>query len=112
MGRGQTGVYCQTMVAKRQIDTTMCIDHIPPADVAGAIAECYRLLPANSRLVVVSWCSYKRMKKGINRFGPEYFHNETDIRRALDDAGFCFYDSKTSFDNGEIYLLELVTDKI
>ena len=100
------------MVAKQQIARTMCIDHIPPEDIAGVIAECYQFLPPGSRLMLVSWCSYKRMRKGINRLGPEYFHNETDIRRALDDAGFCFHHSKTSFDNGEIYLLELVTDKI
>ena len=100
------------MVAKRQMTRTMTIDHIPPGDVAEAITECYRLLPSGSRLAVVSWCSYKRMGRAINQLGPEYFHNETDIRRALDDAGFCFHHSKTSFDNGEIYLLELVTDKI
>lgn len=95
-------------------DATMllAIDHIPPEDIAKEIAEYYRFLPYGSRLMLVSWCSYKHMGKAINRLGPEYFHNETDIRRALDDVGFCIHHSKTSFDNGEIYLLELVTDKI
>jgi SAM-dependent methyltransferase len=88
------------------------IDHIPPQDIAKAIAEYYRILPFGGRLLLVSWCSYERKDEPQNWGGPQYFHDEGDIRRALDDVGFCTHHSKVIYDTGEIYLLELVTDKI
>ena len=90
----------------------LAIDHIPPEDVAKAITEYYRVLPFGGRLMLVSWCSYERKGEPVNWGGPQYFHDEADIRRALDDVGFCTHHSKLIYDTGEIYLLELATDKI
>lgn len=90
------------------------IDHIPSSDVPRAIDEYWRCLMPGGTLVMVSWCSDFKREEPIDWDGPQYFHQEQELRSAL-SRGFEILHSDIFHRSGHEasdYLIEFVARKV
>lgn len=87
------------------------IDHIPPGDVHLALDEYRRVLAKGGKLVMVAWCSDEWRQEPEDWGGPQYFLHEPELRRDV-RARFRLVRFEEFHRSGEVYLVELIGEKI
>lgn len=89
------------------------IDHIPATDIGKAIGEYRRCLKPGGTLVLVCWCTDEPRVEPVDWGGPQYFHQEEELRRFL-WTGFVVEHSDIFHRSGHElsdYLIEIVARK-